>query len=83
MVARSKADRDECQAAGEVVNLPAGLLTPTQAAVVLAISPRKLWGLTASFEIPHVRIGRCVRYRPAELDGWINSMTIAAKARRA
>jgi len=41
---------------------PALLLTPQQAAEALAISPRKLWGMTASGEIPHIRLGRCVRY---------------------
>ncbi|MEE2707788.1 MAG: helix-turn-helix domain-containing protein [Planctomycetota bacterium] len=50
---------------------PALLLTPKQAAESLSISPRKLWALTASGEIPHVRIGRCVRYDFADLQQWI------------
>ncbi|MFP6667127.1 MAG: helix-turn-helix domain-containing protein [Pirellulales bacterium] len=50
---------------------PALLLKPRQAAESLAISPRKLWALTASGEIPHVRIGRCVRYDFADLQQWI------------
>ena len=41
---------------------PVLLLTPQQAAKALAISPRKLWSMTASGEVPHVRLGRCVRY---------------------
>jgi len=41
---------------------PALLLTPKQAAEALAISPRKLWAMTASGEISHLRIGRSVRY---------------------
>ena len=49
------------------------LLTPQQAAVALAISPRKLWGMTASREIPHVRVGRCVRYPLEDLQRWIES----------
>ncbi len=48
------------------------LLTPAQAAEALAISPRKLWGMTASGEIPHVRLGRCVRYPLDELQRWID-----------
>ena len=48
------------------------LLTPAQAADALAISPRKLWGMTASGEIPHVRLGRCVRYPLDELQRWID-----------
>ena len=49
------------------------LLTPQQAAVALAISPRKLWGMTDSGEIPHVRVGRCVRYLLDDLQRWIDA----------
>lgn len=38
------------------------LLTPREAARALSVSPRKLWGLTASGELPCVRFGRAVRY---------------------
>jgi excisionase family DNA binding protein len=48
------------------------LMTPKQAAEALAISPRKLWGMTASGEIPHVRLGRCVRYPVDDLRQWID-----------
>ena len=48
------------------------LLTPKQVAEALAISPRKLWGMTASGEIPHIRIGRCVRYPADDLQRWID-----------
>lgn len=47
------------------------LLTPKQAAEALAISERKLWGMTASSEIPHVRIGRSVRYPLDGIRQWI------------
>ena len=48
------------------------LLTPKETATALAISPRKLWGMTASGEIPFVKIGRCVRYPGDDLQRWIN-----------
>ncbi|MBT6155429.1 MAG: helix-turn-helix domain-containing protein [Planctomycetaceae bacterium] len=51
------------------------LLTPPQAAAVFAISPRKLWAMTASGDIPHVRIGRCVRYPVGDLQQWIRENT--------
>ena len=51
---------------------PTLLLTPQQAAKALAISPRKLWAMTASGEIPHVRLGRCVRYPIEDLQRFIN-----------
>jgi excisionase family DNA binding protein len=51
------------------------LFTPKQAADALSISPRKLWGMMASGEIPHIRIGRSVRYPVDELERWINAQT--------
>ncbi|MAT68933.1 MAG: hypothetical protein CMJ58_05360 [Planctomycetaceae bacterium] len=49
------------------------LLTPRDAAQRLAISPRKLWALTASGDVPCVRIGRSVRYDAADLAAWIDA----------
>jgi excisionase family DNA binding protein len=54
------------------------LLTTRQAAAYLAISERKLWSLTKEGRIPAVKIGRCVRYDIADLDGFIR----AAKGQR-
>jgi excisionase family DNA binding protein len=50
------------------------LLTPAEASKALAISPRKLWGMTASGEIPHIRLGRCVRYPVNDLREMIERM---------
>ena len=52
---------------------PALLLTPLQAAEALAISPRKLLGITSSGEIPHLRLGRLVRYPADDLRAWIGA----------
>jgi excisionase family DNA binding protein len=49
------------------------LVTPKEAAAILSISPRKLWSLTASGEIPHLKIGRSVRYPIEDLKDWISS----------
>ena len=49
------------------------LLTPKQAAEALAISPRKLWGMTASGELAHLRIGRAVRYPIDDLLAYIDA----------
>jgi len=59
------------------------LLTAQQAAEVLAISPRKLWSMTASGEIPHLRIGRCVRYSVDDLKAWISDQTKGVRANAA
>ena len=48
------------------------LLTARQAARILSISERTLWSLTKHGQIPAVRIGRAVRYDPADLRRWIN-----------
>ena len=48
------------------------LLNAREAAAALAISPRKLWGMTASGEIPHIRLGRSVRYPLDDLRCWID-----------
>ena len=47
------------------------LLKVKETAAVLSISARKLWELTNRGEIPHVRVGRSVRYDPADLQAWI------------
>ena len=51
------------------------LLTCKEAADALAISQRKLWSMTTSGEIPHIRIGRSVRYPVDELRQWILEQT--------
>lgn len=51
------------------------LLTANQTAGLLGISPRKLWGMTASGDVPHVRLGRCLRYPAEELHNWIAENT--------
>ena len=53
------------------------LISPKDAAQLLAVSPRKLWSMT--FEDPnpiaHVKIGRLVRYPMAVLDRWVTLNT--------
>jgi excisionase family DNA binding protein len=49
------------------------LLTPPEASQALSISLRKLWGMTKSGEVPHVRLGRSVRYPVSDLLNWIDS----------
>ena len=44
------------------------LLSPREAALRLSVSTRTLWTWTARGWLPAVRIGRLVRYRPADLE---------------
>lgn len=59
---------------------PQLLLRPNEASRSLAISPRLLWSLTNSGQIPCVRIGRAVRYDPRDLDAWISVQKSTAHA---
>jgi len=53
------------------------LLRPADAAKLLAISERTLWRMTNQRLVPHVRLGRSVRYDPAKLREWIDQQAIA------
>ncbi|KAA8825213.1 helix-turn-helix domain-containing protein [Bifidobacterium myosotis] len=56
---------------------PEPLLTPAQAAAVLAIPVTTLsrWR-SERRELPYVRVGRVIRYRRADLDHWIETHTV-------
>lgn len=49
------------------------LVNAREAARLLAISERKLWSLTAAAEVPHLRIGRSVKYPLDGLRQWIEA----------
>ena len=50
-------------------------LRASEAAKALGIGERKLWSLTNRNEIPHIRIGRMLRYPVRELEEWISRHT--------
>jgi len=58
------------------------LITARDAAKALAIGQRKLWELTNRHEIPHVRIGRAVRYDPRDLEQWIATQKHGVRSQR-
>ena len=53
------------------------LLMPKEAAAALGISARKLWSLTASGDVPCVRIGRSVRYDAADFADFVETLKSA------
>ena len=53
--------------------LKTDLLRPKDAARMLAISERHLWGLTQEGKIPACRLGRSVRYDRADLEGFVEA----------
>jgi excisionase family DNA binding protein len=50
---------------------PLGLRT-REAAHLLGVSERTLWGLTKAGAIPHTRVGRSVIYPRRLLEQWLN-----------
>lgn len=55
------------------------LLKPAEAAKLLAISLRTLWRMTVSRKLPAVKVGRCVRYSPADLAEYIDRQRTPAE----
>jgi len=47
------------------------LYTIPLAAKILSLSPRKVWELTSTGELPVVRAGRAVRIDRRDLEAWI------------
>ena len=48
-------------------------LTPKQLAEILQVSPKTVYDWTYTGFVPHVRIGRCVRFDPEKVMRWIAS----------
>jgi excisionase family DNA binding protein len=53
---------------------PRLLVDRREAAAMLAISERTLWSLTASGELPAIRIRKAVRYSIGDLQKYIDSL---------
>lgn len=47
------------------------LLTPDEVCQLLAVSKRWLYDNTRSGAIPHVRVGRQLRFRRSDLEEWL------------
>ncbi len=58
------------------------LLTPEQVAEILNVGVGTLavWRATRRYPLPFVKIGACVRYRPADVERFIGSRTVAVTA---
>jgi excisionase family DNA binding protein len=55
------------------------LLDRRQAAGRLKFSTRKLYNETKEGRIPHVRLGRLIRFIPADLDAYVESHRIGGQ----
>lgn len=58
------------------------LLTREQAARFLNIRPQTLsaWASTGRYALPFIRVGRCVRYRRADLEHFLLRNTVSSVA---
>ncbi len=52
------------------------LLTVKEAAKLLTISAKKLYRMAALGRVPHIRLGRSVRFQREELERWIQQQTV-------
>jgi excisionase family DNA binding protein len=52
------------------------LLTINQAAAFLAISRSGLYALMQTFQIPHVRLGKRIRFRRETLKAWCKQLEV-------
>lgn len=57
----------------QVTSADLPLLTCREAAKLLGISDRKLWGLTKKGIVPMVKMDKTVRYRPEDLRKYVES----------
>ena len=48
------------------------LLTPQQIAEILGVKPSTIYQWTHQWYIPHVKLGRLVRFKEAEVTSWID-----------
>lgn len=57
------------------------LLTRQQAAQYLDVTAGTLavWASTRRYDLPFVKIGRKVRYRPEDLDRWLEARTVGGE----
>ncbi|MBE3098078.1 MAG: helix-turn-helix domain-containing protein [Planctomycetes bacterium] len=58
------------------------LLNRKEAAAYLGIRPQTLacWASTRRYGLRYIKIGRCVRYRKAHLDRFLEARTVGAAA---
>ncbi len=69
-------DTHEAPPGGE----PESLLTVDEAAVYLHVSRSKIYLLTCRRQIPHIKLGRHVRFRRTDLDAWIEAGKVEVAA---
>lgn len=60
----------------DVAAVPRLSLRPAEAAAALGVGRTALWEMTVAGDVPHVRIGKSVRYPVDGLKRWLNEKTM-------
>ncbi len=60
-----------------MLNNSDNLLTIKQAAAVLCVAPTTLYQWASAGRVPHVRLGRCIRFQVAQLIDFIRNNTVS------
>lgn len=62
---------------------PDDLLTAEEVAALLRVTPAWVYAQTRRHQIPHLRLGRYVRYRREGIEAWIRQVESASLSPRA
>ena len=59
---------------------PEKLLNPTETAAILgiAVGTLSVWRCTRRYDLPYVKSGRRVKYRPSDIEAFITSRTVGS-----
>ncbi len=55
--------------------MPTEVMTVNEVAQYLRVNPQTVYRKAKAGELPAVRIGRAIRFRRAELEGWLKSLS--------
>jgi excisionase family DNA binding protein len=58
------------------------LLTAREVAILLRVTTQWVYNATRHGDVPHVRLGRYVRYRRDAIEAWLTASESAGAARR-
>jgi len=54
-------------------------LSPEELSLMLGVSKLTVYGWTSRQKIPFYRVGRLVRFRPEEIEGWLAERKVEIK----
>ena len=70
--------KDTTKATATPATFAPAVMDPREAAHYLRVSLTTVLRLVRAGELPHTRVGRSIRFRPADLDGYLEAKTTPA-----